>query len=414
VDGPATPRGLVPTDANNWAPRVGLAFRPFGHNRTAVRMGYGIFYSMIQLEDWRTFVRNPPFGEVISLLADQDANSASPSALRITELFPDRGTPAARPAVYAPTKSYPEPYYQQWNFSIGQELPGRILLETGYIGSKGTRLTQRFSANQASLDPDPSRPTNILTRRPYPLFGNEIRVDEPGSNSTYHAAILKAEKRLARGFSFLVTYTYAKSIDGASAFGEMPRDIYNKRLNKGRSSFDIRQRAVFSGTWELPFGAGKPYLSRGFAGAIAGGWQVNAISAVRTGFPFSIGISGDTANNGASSQLAQQAGNAWEGTVRTRERWFNTAAFAEPPRGTFGSSGRNILDGPGSWEVDLSLFRNIPVGERVKVQVRGEFFNLFNHTRFGQPGGTVGTTGYGLIQSASDPRSAQLGLKVSF
>ena len=174
VDGPATPRGLLPADRNNWAPRVGLAFRPFRDNRTAVRMGYGIFYSMIQLEDVRSFVRNPPFGEVISLRADQDAGASSPDALRVAELFPAQGTPAARPDVFAPAKSYPDPYYQQWNFSIERELPGRILLETGYMGSKGTRMTQRFLLNQATLDRDPSRPTNILTRRPYPLFGEGV------------------------------------------------------------------------------------------------------------------------------------------------------------------------------------------------------------------------------------------------
>jgi hypothetical protein len=414
VDGPATPRGLLPADRNNWAPRVGLAFRPFRDNRTALRMGYGIFYSMIQLEDVRSFVRNPPFGEVISLRADQDAGASSPDALRVAELFPAQGTPAARPDVYAPAKSYPDPYYQQWNFSIERELPGRILLESGYMGSKGTRLTQRFLLNQATLDRDPSRPTNILTRRPYPLFGTSSRANEPGANSTYHAFFLKTEKRLARGFSFLATYTYSKSIDGASLFGEQPRDIYNKRLNKGRSSFDIRHRAVLSGSWDLPFGKSKPYLSKGPAAAIAGGWQVNAISSIRTGFPFSAGISGDVCNCAASSQLAQQVGNPWEGTTGARERWFNTAAFGEPARGTFGSSGRNILDGPGSVDLDLSLFRNIALGERVRIQVRGEVFNLLNHTRFGQPGSTVGTTGYGIIQGASDPRIVQLGLKVNF
>ena len=182
-------------------------------------------------------------------------------------------------------------------------------------------------------------------------------------------------------------------------------------MNKGRSSFDIRHRAVLSGTWELPFGKGKPYLAKGLAGAIVGGWQVNAISSLRTGFPFSVGISGDVCNCAASSQLAEQVGNPWEGAVRTREFWFNTAAFGQPARGTFGSSGRNILDGPGSVDLDLSLFRNIALGERVRIQVRGEFFNLFNHTNFGQPGSTVGTTGYGIIQGASDPAHRATGIE---
>ena len=414
VDGPATPRYLIPAERNDWGPRVGLAFRPFGHNRTAVRLGYGIFYSVIQMEDVRTFVRNPPFGEVVSLRADQDANSAGPLALRVAELFPLRGTPASRPNVYGPAKDYGDPYYQQWNFSLEQELPRNILVELAYIGSKGTRLTERITANQALLDPDPSRPTPILNRRPYPLFGNDIRITLTDSNSTYHAAILKAEKRLSRGFSFLASYTFSKSIDGASLFGERPRDIHNRKLDKGRSSFDLRHRAVLSGTWELPFGAGRRYLAKGIGGAILGGWQVNVISSMRTGFPFSIGLSGDVANNGATSQVAQQVGDPWSGRVRERERWFNTAAFIEPARGTLGSSGRNILDGPGAFEASVSVFRLLRLGERARVQVRGEFFNLLNHTTFGQPGATVATTGYGIIQGAGDPRIVQLGLKVSF
>ncbi len=414
VDGPYTPRGLLPLDRNNWAPRVGLAFRPFGHNRTAVRLAYGIFYTQIQAQDLRTFVRNPPFGEVVSLRADQDANSRDPSALRVAELFPARGTPAARPNVFGPAKSYLDPYYQQWNVSYQQELPGGTVLELGYMGSKGTRLSQRINANQAYLDPDPTRPTPILSRRRYPSFGNEVRITTTDCNSTYHAAILKVEKRLSHGFSFVASYTVGKSLDGASLFDQQPRDIFNRRLDKGRSSFDLRQRAVFSGTWEPPFGPGKRYLSKGIGSAVLGGWQVNVITSLRTGFPFSVGVSGDVANNGASSQLAQQVGDPWAGRVRVRERWFNTAAFTQPSPGTLGSSGRNILDGPGAFDADVSVFRQIRLGERSRLQIRGEFFNFLNHTNFGQPAATVGTPSYGIIQSAADPRIVQLGLKVSF
>jgi len=414
VDAPATPRGLVPPDRNNWGPRVGLAFRPFGNNRTAVRLAYGIFYSVIQFQDLRTFVRNPPFGEVIALRAEQDANSAAAEALRVTELFPPRGTPAARPNVFGPAKSYVDPYYQQWNFSIQQELPRGTLLEVGYMGSKGTRLSQRVNANQAVLDPDPARPTPILSRRPYPLFGNEVRITTTDCNSTYHAAIFRAEKRFAGGWSLLVSHTFSKSIDGASLLDNQPRDLYNRKLNKGRSGFDLRHRTVLSGTWELPFGAGRRYLARGIGAAVLGGWQLNVITSLRTGFPFSVGVSGDVANNGASNQLAQQVGDPWAGRVRERERWFNPDAFAVPARGTLGSSGRNILDGPGAFDMNVSVFRHVRLGEGSQLQIRGEFFNLLNHTNFGHPGSTVGTPTYGIIQSAADPRIVQLGLKLSF
>src|SRR6185437_14827702 len=139
---------------------------------------------------------------------------------------------------------------------------------------------------------------------------------------------------------------YSKALDSGSLIDDNPRDIYNLSLDKGRADFDIRQRAVFSASWELPFGKGKPFLNGGIGGALLGGWQLNTITALRSGFPFSVSASGDPCNCGASNQLAQQVGDPFSGFTQSRLLWFNTAAFAQPLRGTFGSSGRNIMTGP--------------------------------------------------------------------
>lgn len=414
VEGPATPRGLVSTDKNNWGPRLGIAIRPFGDNRTAIRAGYGVFYDMIELQDLRTWTRNPPFGLILGLQSDQNANSTTASVLKMNELFPAQGSAQARPDLYSPGDSYPSPYYQQWNFGIQHALWSNLLLDLGYVGSKGTKLARRLNASQAVLDANPLQPTNILTRRPYPLFGNTIRLTTNDANSTYHGFLAKVEKRFSSGLSFLVSYTYAKAIDSGSMIDEQPRDIYNMTLDKGRASFDIRQRAVISGTYILPFGRGRKYLTGGAAGAIAGGWQVNAILSLRSGFPFSVTANGDVCNCGASGQLAQQVGDPRSGFEQSRLQWFNTAAFAQPARGAFGSSGRNILDGPRETTLDLSVFRNIRLHERWQLQLRGEFFNMPNHTRFGLPGSQVGTAAYGIIQSASSARAIQIAAKISF
>ncbi|MEP7361870.1 MAG: TonB-dependent receptor [Acidobacteriota bacterium] len=409
-----TPRGLVPTDRNNFGPRVGIAFRPFGGNRTVLRAGYGIFYEIIELQDLRTFARNPPAGEVIQLTSDQNGNSTASGVLRVNELFPARGSLAARPNAFTPSQQYKDPYYQQWNFGVQHEfLPG-WLLELSYIGSKGTFLAQRLNLNQAVLDADPSKPTALNSRIAYPRFGNTIRATYPEANSTYHAGILKIEKRFAGGLSLLGSHTWSKSLDAGSLIDDQPRDIFNKRLSKARSGFDIGQRTVISGTWEVPFGAGKKAFSSGVPGKILGGWQINTIFNHRSGFPFSATAQGDVCNCGAAGQTAQQIGDPIAGAPQTRLQWFNTGAFAQPARGGFGSAGRNILSGPSATWLDLSLFKNIPLGERRRLQFRAESFNITNTTRFGQPSGAFNTPNYGVITSAQDPRIVQLALKLYF
>lgn len=412
--GVRTPRGLVPTDTNNWGPRVGLAFRPLGSARMVVRAGYGIFYEIIELQDLRTFVRNPPFGEVIQLTSDQLGAADDPAVLRVEELFPARGTPRARPNVFTPSKKYSDPYYQQWNFGVQYEFLTGWMCELGYMGSKGTFLAQRLNLNQAWLDPDPARPTSRLSRTPFPLWGTEIRATYPEANSTFHAGFVQIERRLSGGLSLLASHTWSKTLDAGSLIDDQPRDIYNKRLSKGRASFDLRHRMVASAIWELPFGRNKPWLSKGLGGRLLGGWLLGLIFTRQTGFPFTVLGQGDVANTGAAMQTAQQVGDPWEGNVRRRERWFNTAAFVQPPAGRYGSAGRNILDGPSRTWLDLSLRRAIRLGEHVQLQVRAEAFNLTNTARFGQPGGTVGTATFGVIGTAQDARILQLALKLDF
>jgi hypothetical protein len=165
----------------------------------------------------------------------------------------------------------------------------------------------------------------------------------------------------------------------------------------------------------LPLGVGKRHLSEGIASYVLGNWQMNTIVNLQSGFGYDVGVSGDVCNCGASSQTADQVGDPQSGVTGTRERWFTTDAFARPANGTFGTSGRNILDGPGNATVDFSLFKVVPLRENMRLQIRGEFFNLFNRVNFGFPGSNVSTAAtYGIIQSASDARIIQLGMRLVF
>jgi hypothetical protein len=414
VDAPENPRGLFPADKNNWSPRVGLAFRPFANNRTAVRLGYGIFYTMVDGQATRQLERNPPRSTVVDVSANQDANSGAPDALRVTDLFPAQGTLATRPSVWSDIGYRPEPYVQQWNLSIQQALTGSTLVEAGYIGSKGTRMVFYSQGNQAVLDPDPSRPTSLVSRQPFPLWGSTLRTAHTDGNSTYHAGFIKLERRFTSGFSLLTHYTLSKSIDLNSDINEAIADFYNFSRDKGRGLSDIRHRAVIAGTWEFPFGRGKRFLAEGPLSYVLGGWKSNSIVSMRGGFPFSATVSGDVCNCAANAQRAQLVGDPDSGFERSREKWFNTEAFVRPVTGTFGNSGRNILTGPGEATVSFSLFRTIGLTERAKLQFRSEFFNLFNRVNFGNPGGAVGTTSYGIINSAGDARIIQFALKFEF
>jgi hypothetical protein len=172
---------------------------------------------------------------------------------------------------------------------------------------------------------------------------------------------------------------------------------------------------VISATYELPVGRGKRLLSSGgAAGQILGNWQINTIVNVQSGFPYFVTVSGDTCNCGASAQTANQVGDPGSGFQQSRTKWFNTAAFAIPANGTFGSSGRNILSGPAQATMDVSLFKIVRFGENLRLQIRPEFFNALNRVNFGLPGATVGSPTYGVLTSASDARVIQLGAKLVF
>ncbi len=411
--GPDTPAGLLPSSLKDWGPRIGLAFRPFGGNRTAIRAGYGIFYSQIELQDLRTWLRNPPFGDIASLQSDQNGNSNSPTVFKVADLFPASGSSLSQPSIYSAGDRGRTPYYQQWNFNV-QHSMGNTLLQLGYIGNKGTALAQRINANQAALPPDPARPTSIQSRLPYPKFGNLIRLTQDAASSSYHGFFGKVERRLATDFSILASYTISKSLDEASLIDDNARNIYNLALDRGRSSFDVSHLVALSGTYELPFGKGKRHLTSGLAGALAGGWQLNTITSVRSGFPFTVSANGDACLCGASPQTAQQVGDYRSGFTQSRLMWFNTAAFAQPASGTIGSSGRNIVNGPRSVVINLSVFRNVRLGERAVFQFRVEAFNALNHTSFGLPGTTVGTSTYGVIGSSDSARNVQLAARITF
>jgi hypothetical protein len=294
------------------------------------------------------------------------------------------------------------------------------------VGTHGSHLFSTYNLNM----PVPG-PTPLAARRPIQLLNNLPTINYYGyfGDSNYQGLQTKLSKRFSRGLEFLTTYTWAKSLDNAIAGSSGQRgrpnvsaqyqDINNIRSARGLSSFDIAHRFVFSGFYALPFGKDRHDI----LGRVVGGWQFNTIVTLQTGPPFTPALAANGLNNG-NFQLPNRIGDgALPDAQRTIQRWFNTSidpndpnrAFSVPPQYVFGNSGYNILRGPSLQTVDFAVHKNIPLNERVKLQLRGEGFNIFNQANFALPNFNLGTAAGGSISSTiTTSRQIQVVAKVEF
>ncbi len=409
------PRGGYLPDRNNFAPRVGIAWSPRGDRRMVARAGYGIYYDQSSLAPGEGLYFSPPYfrfnvyyplGPTAPLLLDNPFPSNFPLP-----------TPSSALAFQRNLRT---PYVQQWNFNIERTLGGSRMIEVGYVGSKGTGLIGARDINQPPPTPAP------FYVRPVQQFA-DINLLESNRNSIYHSLQARFEQRLNFGLSLLASYTWAKSIDNGSSFfssagdPNYPQNSYNLRAERGLSNFDVRHRLAVSYAYDLPFGKGRAWLREGWASHVLGGWQSFGVLQFQTGQPFTVALlpNFDNSNTGIDSlgfganDRPNVAGDPHLSNP-SATRWFNTAAFVIPPYGTFGNSGRNVLEGPGLATVDLSLVKNTAIRERTTLQFRAEMFNALNRTNFGLPDNFVGSPTFGQILSAGNPRRLQLGLKLRF
>ena len=257
--------------------------------------------------------------------------------------------------------------------------------------------------------------TTVSAVRPYPFFA-QISELETHQISNYDALQVTAERR-GRGLGLLASYTYSHALDESTASPGSVVNPYNIAADYGNSDENIPNRLVASATYELPFKAS------GILGPVVEGWQLNGILQYYDGFPFS--VSSSTGVGDGLTPRAQFVGGSGNGSLassqRTRGEWFNTAAFANPAKGTWGDSGRNILEGPGTKNVDFSFFKNTHITEAKVLQLRAEFFNLFNTPQFNNPAATVTAGTFGKVSSAgSEPvfqrleRQIQVAAKITF
>lgn len=413
------PRSLADQDYNNWAPRIGFAWRVRGSNRFTLRGGYGIYYSPSFGLSWRQQAFQEPFGQSFTrTVRPPDPRNPlpvftveNPLADLTQQVFLDR---------WGVQRDFRDGYVGQWNLTTQYLLARDMVFELAYHGSKSTRLPTRLNYNETN--PFPPQPPDFKLNYPYPA-ASSVNILESRGAANYNALQARLERRFVRGFTILASYTWQKTltdmdaVDGGFAIGAGPfgpQTIKNLRANKGPAVFDRPHRLALSSLYELPL-----FRYRGdWRERILGGWQIGAIALFESGAyltPGSFGVSftGSRANLLGNPNLPRGE--------RTIDRWFDVSKLANPAPGQLGNAGKGTIQGSGHNKWDLVVQKNFRIMEDHRIEFRTEFFNAFNHPQFDDPQlYPANHPQAGRITSASDfgfsqtERVIQFGLKYHF
>jgi hypothetical protein len=396
-------------------PRLGIAWT---HGDTVLRAGAGIYHTDGQEDD-----QNLPISNTVDRYSF--SNTAFPTlSFPLTPFL--QYAEAGGLGVVSPRdldRNRKDEYVASWTASVQRQLPLKVLGTASYLGNKGTDVLTTTYTNLANPQ------TGVAA---YPAFGPVSWRGDVG-NSTFHAFQLNARRPFQKGILLSVNYMWSHSInDGSIGGGESdtPQDSFCRSCNKGSSDDDVRQLFNLSAVYQLPFGAGKRYLSApGGVRTVLGGWTLSAIGTSQTGLPFNISI--DRSNGSVPGNYAisgQERPNYVYGVSLTPPggsrpgEWVNPAAFSTPASGTFGNLGHNAFRAPAISEIELALAKDVALGERMKVRLRADAFNVLNRAQYGAPNADVSQTNFGVITSTisnyatgrGTPREFQLSAKISF
>jgi outer membrane receptor protein involved in Fe transport len=399
-------------DLNDFSPRFGFSYsvRP----QTVLRGAYGFFYGVMYWDIGSNLVSNAPFAGRLDYPNNQfDFTGARP----LSRGFDRPATfSALGGSVAALQQDYRTPSTQQFNLTLQHQLPGSVLVTLGYVGSKSTKWGYTRDINA----PQPGSGA-VAPRRQWPQYTSINYLGFDG-NANYHSLQATLERRFSDGLGFQSAYTWSHCINDYEGL----QDPRNRRGDRASCNLDLRHRFTTTANYELPLGRGKKLLGSlsSPANALVGGWQMNGVLNLYTGFPFSPNQATNTLNAPGVAQRADLVPGCDPADAdRTVRQWFNPRCFTSPAPFTFGNAGRNILRGPGTAQLDFSLFKNVRFGAESAryVQFRAEFFNITNTPQFNNPNANIGTSPAGTISSAGSvlnfartQRQIQLALKFHF
>ncbi len=412
------PTHFTPNIYHDFLPRVGFSWNLLPE--TVLRGGYGIY----RLPAIGYSGTGPVSQYAQTLTATSTDNNQTPPYYLVNGVpspsynLDANGNPNIPASLTAPSRNVSmlelrdrTPYNQTWQLGIQRKLPGNWFLEADYVATRGVKLPVNEPMNQ--LPANLWGPGNLQSLRPFPQYLNVTRLENDG-NSFYNSLQTNVQRRWSDGV-LTFAYTWSKitdDIDGPA--GSSPiQNIYNLKAEHGIASYDVPHRFVANYVYRLPIGSGGRYLRKipVFSQAV-GGWELSGVTEFQVGLPLSVAQNNATGGFTGTQRPNQISAAALAGDDRTLAEWFNTAAFTVAPAYTSGNAPRFQFYGPGIENWDMSLMRNIPIREKMRLQFRGEFYNAMNHPNFKNPNTTIGNVNYGKITSDNGPRNIELALRL--